>query len=111
MMYTLLFGIAALSFFMLYNSSKKVKFNKRCPFTDWLRENKILSKRIAYSLLVITLLTEIAYEGIGVGSLTFILYLMFIGSAVVAIYPTISMKYTQVLSLIGVCLLFEFILF
>ncbi len=110
-MYTLLFCLVTLSFFMLYNSSQKVKFTKHCLFTVWIRNNRKTAKYIAYALLLSSLLLQIQYNGLGVGLMTYAMFLMLTSVITVATYPTISMKYTQVLSLVGVSLLFEYILF
>lgn len=110
-MYTLLFCLVTLSFFMLYNSSQKVKFTKHCLFTTWIRNNRMTAKSIAYALLLSSLLLQILVNGIGVGLINYVMFLMLTASLTVATYPTISMKYTHVLSLVGVSLLFEYILF
>ncbi|WP_286397562.1 hypothetical protein [Myroides odoratimimus] len=98
-MHTLLFSITAFAFFMLYNTSQKVKYEKKCTLTTWIRSNTKLSKIIAYSLLIIALTTESIYEGLGVGSLTFFIFLMFIGSAILTLYPMLSFKTKHIVSL------------
>ncbi|MCC9041143.1 hypothetical protein LNQ81_00115 [Myroides sp. M-43] len=110
-MHTILFSITAFAFFMLYNTSEKVKYEKKCTLTTWLRSNTKLSKIIAYSLLTIVLFIESIYEGIGVGSLTFFIFLMFIGSSILTFYPMLSFKTKHIVSFIGVSLFIEFIIF
>lgn len=110
-MYTLLFCLVTLSFFMLYNSSQKVKFTKHCLFTSWIRNNQTTAKSIAYILLLSSLLFQMLLNGIGVGLINYAIFLMLTASLIVATYPTISMKYTHIFSLVGVSLLFEYILF
>ncbi|AJA67266.1 hypothetical protein HX045_07725 [Myroides odoratimimus] len=110
-MHTLLFSITAFAFFMLYNTSQKVKYEKKCTLTTWIRSNTKLSKIIAYSLLIIALTTESIYEGLGVGSLTFFIFLMFIGSAILTLYPMLSFKTKHIVSFIGLGLFLELLIF
>ncbi len=110
-MQTVLFSITALAFFMLYNTSQKVKYEKKCALTTWLRSNIKLSKIIAYSLLCIALVAETIYHGIGVGSLTFFIYLMFIGSTILTMYPMLSFKTKHIVGLIGLGLFIETLIF
>lgn len=110
-MHTVLFLIIAFAFFMLYNTSKKVKYEKKCSLTTWVRSNTKQAKIIAYSLLIITLIVNSIYEGLGVGSFTFFIYLMFIGSAILTLYPMIPFKTKHVISVFAVGLFLEFVLF
>lgn len=110
-MQTVLFLIIAFAFFMLYNTSKKVKYEKKCSLTSWIRLNTKRSKIIAYSLLIITLVIESIYEGLGVGSFTFFIYLMFIGSAILTLYPMIPFKTKHVISVFALGLFLEFVIF
>lgn len=110
-MYTIFFAIVALAFFMLYNTSKKVKFDKQCNLTNWIRNNKQTARITAYSLLSLTLIGEIMYEGLGVGSLTFFIYIMFIGPAIMVVYPTLPTKPSYVAGLLGISLIVETLIF
>ncbi|MDM1366961.1 hypothetical protein HX024_01700 [Myroides marinus] len=110
-MQTVLFSIIAFAFFMLYNTSQKVKYEKKCSLTTWIRSNTKLSKIIAYSLLVITLIAESIYDGLGVGSFTFFIYLMFIGSAILTLYPMIPFKAKHVISVVALGFILEFVIF
>lgn len=50
-MHTILFSITAFAFFMLYNTSQKVKYEKKCSLTTWIRTNTKTAKIMAYALL------------------------------------------------------------
>lgn len=109
-MYTIICTLTALGFFVLYNTSQKVKFNKSCVFTQWIRSHKKPSVVIALLLLTISLILEIIVDGVAIGIFTFLVYLMFIGSAILSLYPTLSIRLSHIGALIGGCLFFEVIL-
>ncbi|MDM1396820.1 hypothetical protein HX049_06495 [Myroides odoratimimus] len=110
-MHTILFSITAFAFFMLYNTSQKVKYEKKCSLTTWIRTNTKTAKIMAYALLAMTLIIESIYQGIGVGSLTFFIFLMFIGSSILTLYPMLSFKAKHIISLIGLGLFIEIVMF
>lgn len=108
-MYTLLLTTLFLAFFILYNTSQKVKFDKKCAISSWIRTNRSKSKYIALSLFALSLAFEIALDGYGIGSFTYFVSLMFVGSAVIALYPTLRIKRNIVLSIIGFSFIVEFL--
>ncbi|WP_230381527.1 MULTISPECIES: hypothetical protein [Myroides] len=110
-MHTVLFTIIAFGFFMLYNTSKKVKFEKQCALTNWIRNNKKIATILAYSLLAISFVLEIRLDGFAIGAFTYFVYLMFIGIAILSLYPTIAIKTKHIASIVGLCLFFEVVIF
>ncbi|MDR0229601.1 MAG: hypothetical protein LBI72_11170 [Flavobacteriaceae bacterium] len=110
-MHTILFLLIAFAFFILYNTSLKVKYDKTCTLTNWVRTHIKQSKIIAYSLLLITFIIESIYEGLGVGSLTFFIYLMFIGSAILTLYPILSLRIKHIVSIVAIGLFIEIVIF
>lgn len=110
-MQTILFSLIAFAFFMLYNTSQKVKYDKTCALTHWVRSHIKQSKIIACGILLISLILENIKEGIGVGSLTFFIYFMFIASAILTLYPMLALKTKHIVSIVSIGLFVEYIIF
>ncbi len=102
--------IVFLSFYLFYNTSKKVKYNSK-KTENWINENIQLTKIIAAILLIISIILNIYLFGFGAGSLLFIIVFMTIGSLIIILTPLKLIRYKSVLLLFITSLLFELFIF
>ncbi|WP_413512980.1 hypothetical protein [Myroides odoratus] len=110
-MHTLLFTLMTLAFFMLYNTSLKVKYESQSPFTFWIRNNRKKTLAMAYPLLIVSLIAFLFLDGFAIGAFTFFIGLMFIASLIIAMYPLFLLHQKQIYLFLGLCLFFELIIF
>lgn len=110
-MHTLLFALMGLAFFVLYNTSLKVKYEGKSSFTTWIRSHRKPAVLLAYGLLLILAVAFILLDGIAIGAFTFFIGLMFIASLIIAMDPLYLLRQKYVFLLLGGCLFVELILF
>ncbi|ULC59006.1 hypothetical protein MBM09_13955 [Flaviramulus sp. BrNp1-15] len=103
--------ILFLSFYIFYNTSKKVKIQSVFGVENWFQKHIKPSKFIALILLVLALILFINHFGIGVGTLLYFIALMTIGSLVILLYPLNLINYKSLILLIIFMFSFEFITF
>lgn len=78
--------VLTVSFYMLYNTSKRAGL-RRDIFSTWLQQHMLFSKITGLILLFVSFSTLIATEGLGVGIFIGFLALMTFGSLIILLVP------------------------
>lgn len=108
-MTTLLFFISLIGFFLLYNTSKKVKLKRSFLLEEIAQKNPKYSKITGMSLISLALIGSILYWGMGAGIFAFFVVLMTVGSAVVLMAPLKYLRHKLVAVLFVVSFIVELI--
>lgn len=109
-MYTSIFFLLFIAFLLLYNTSPKVIVNKENKTLQILRCRKQLSYRLAIILAVISLVVLLNYNGIGSGSIAYIIMVMAVGCLVVLLSPFNFISWRMVMLIYHVSLFIEIFL-
>lgn len=110
-MYTLVIVVAALGFFMLYNTSRKAKLSSTGSLEKWMQAHHKPAKITGLSLLILSIIAMVIKDGIGVGILTAFVLLMATGCIVVAVAPLHYFRLKHIVLLIAGSLLLELFIF
>jgi len=87
LMYTTIVLLLFVAFLLLYNLSKKSKWETK---TDWvvkMASQPVLTRVISFSMMVISCLILICINGLASGIFGFIVILMAMGSLIVLLFP------------------------
>lgn len=86
-MYTTIVLLLFFAFLLLYNLSKKSKWETK---TDWIikmASQPLLTRVISFSIMLISCLVLICLNGLAAGIFGFIVMLMAMGSLIVLLFP------------------------
>ena len=86
-MITIAVCILFLAFYTLYYTSKRVRLSYNIGFEKWMQKNPSFTKTIGITLLATAYVLWISATAFGVGSLSFVIALMTIGSLIVILKP------------------------
>lgn len=103
--------ILFVSFYVFYNTSKKVQINTSFGIEQWINQNQKYSKLIGLFLTLIAGFLFCAIFGFGAGILSFIVILSTLASLIVILNPLKYMKPTTITLLFLAALLIEHFLF
>jgi len=110
-MYSTVIALIFLAFLLLYNLSKKNKWEGRPEWAKKMVSGKLLSRSVSMVLLLISLFLLILFTGTGAGIFTFIVVLMAVGSLIVLLSPFRYITARHLIILYGLSLIFEIIIF
>lgn len=107
MLITLAMTCCGLGFFMLYNTSKKVRFSESDKFGRWLQQHSAMATSLGLLFIAVSFLILIFQLGLGVGILTAFLLLMTSAALIIVIAPLRYLKIQSIIALVLICVLLE----
>jgi len=110
-MYSTVIALIFLAFLLLYNLSRKNKWEGRPDWAKKMESDKLLSRGISAALMVISLLLLIFFSGTGAGIFAFIVVLMAVGSLIVLLSPFRYVNAKHLVIFFVLSLIFEIIIF
>lgn len=111
MIYTTVTLASFLGFFLLYNTSRKVKFPVAGGIERWLQKHPVFSKWAGLVIILASFVVLAVKMGLGVGVLTAFLLLMTAACIVIAIAPFRYFKLSYVCGLLLLSYILEFLFF
>lgn len=110
-MYSTIFLLMFMAFFLLYNRSKRVKIGRKPGYLVRLEQHTLLSRLGSAGLSLASLGLLIRMLGTGSGIFGFIVILMCVGSLVVVLAPFRYLRAWQLAAVYAALLLFEIFIF
>jgi len=110
-MYSTVIALIFLAFLLLYNLSRKNKWEGRPDWAKKMESDKLLSRGISVALMVISLFLLIFFSGTGAGIFAFMVVLMALGSLIVLLSPFRYINARHLVILYVLSLIFETIIF
>jgi hypothetical protein len=103
-MYTIIVFLFFAAFLLLYNSSKKVRWDHKPLWAITLAAQPVYSRLIGVSLMLIAAVLLVVFNGIGSGLFAALVILMGVGFLTVLLFPLRYFKAVHLLLIF--CLLF-----
>lgn len=110
-MHTLIIFLCCLGFFMLYNTSKRAKLSGAGKLEQWLQANPGQARRAGVLFIVLSVVSLVIRDGIGVGLFSGVLLLMAAVGYMVAIAPLYYLRLRHIAALTLGSLLIELFIF
>jgi hypothetical protein len=110
-MYTLFIVVAALGFFMLYNTSRKAKLSTSGSLEKWMQAHHKPAKITGLFLIILSIIAMVVKQGVGVGMLTSFTLLMATGCIIVAVAPLHYFRLKHIVLIVAGSLLLELFIF
>jgi len=110
-MFSTIFLLLLISFYLLYNLSARVKAANSTVYLSYLRKHRLLSRVVSFALILVSGLLLIRQLGLGAGVFGLIVILMSTGSLIVALTPLRYLRLPHVLACYLLCIVFEVLIF
>ncbi|GGD70399.1 hypothetical protein [Maribacter cobaltidurans] len=108
-MYTFIFTLAFIGFYLCYATSKRMVIANNFGFEEWCYENNLISNSIGVTSLLSAASTSIFLWGWGTGLFTFIIVLMTVGSIIIILQPLRLLNYLSLVTGLLIFLLFQYL--
>lgn len=109
-MNTLIVLLALLAFFLMYNTSNRVKQTTICRLGVWAGKNPATSRYLAMGILALTLVLSMIHYGAFSGFFAFGAALMLVSSVTLLLMPLKLVKPLTALIIFGLLMSVEFVL-